>query len=193
MQFLGPIIQLQVQQSHMKIIEKGVRVYHTAPLKRVSSLRITPKGVIGRDSKGETIIDVHHHDHPQSRNRSDNDISLGFSSHYNLLRERFGAWIENGIAGENILIDVAERVHPRQLMGAIIIESKQNAQKHRLEALTPAPPCVEFSQYLAQSPLSSSETKAILQYLDDGVRGYYARSLSESVFEITLGDLVYIA
>lgn len=192
MQFLGKITRLQIQRSPMKIMQDGIRTYHTKPLQPVSKLKVTTRGIYGLLSDGTTIIDTHHRNHPQSRNRSDNDISIGFTSHYQLMRHRFGEWIEYGFAGENILINVTERIYPRELGQHIIIQSAKTGQQYELGEITPAPPCVEFSLYLAQRNMTAEEVKFSLQYLDNGLRGYYVKLIKPTPFEVSIDDTIYL-
>src|SRR3954471_6610206 len=103
---MGTIVRLQVQESSLKVGTKPRR-YEPAPIRSVPALRISVAGVVGLVQNGQAIVDVHHHDHPASKNRGGkNGISLGFTTHYRAMRNQFGEHLPDGIAGENILIAV---------------------------------------------------------------------------------------
>ena len=68
MRLIGTIVRLQVQESSLKVGDKPRR-YDPAPIRSVPALRVSPAGVVGLAESGESILDVHHHDHPASKNR----------------------------------------------------------------------------------------------------------------------------
>src|SRR5207253_1296007 len=86
-------------------LEISTRYNVPAPLLSVPALDLGESGVSAWNAQGERILDVHHKDHPASRNvRGSNGISIGFTAHYDALRARFGTHLEDGLAGENILV-----------------------------------------------------------------------------------------
>src|SRR5438876_11913135 len=102
---IGIIVRLQVQQSGLKVGAAPRRWYDPTPLLAVPALHLGASGVSAWDAQGERICDVHHKDHPASRNvRGRNGISIGITAHYDAMRARFGAHLGDGLAGENILV-----------------------------------------------------------------------------------------
>jgi hypothetical protein len=88
---IGKIVRLQVQRPSLKVGEPSRRRYDPAPIRSVARLDLSPGGVVGWDDAGERLLAVHHGDHPLSKNRhGDNGVSIGFRSHYDAMRERFG-------------------------------------------------------------------------------------------------------
>ena len=177
MQILGLITQVQIQRASLKAGARPHAYYDPAPLLVVEQLLIAPEGVVGITSGGERIVDVHNLAHPASKSRQgSNGISIGFTSHYHAMRERFGAHLDDGIAGENILVESDRVFSLDQLDGQLAIETSQGAQVPLVELLVAAP-CVEFSQFASGEAerLPAEALKATLQFLDHGMRGFYAR------------------
>ena len=105
---IGTIVRLQIQRSSLKVGLRPYRVYDPSPLLNVEQLSVSPDGAIALLPEGRTMIDVHHRRHPDSQNAGDNGVSIGFTSNYARMRERYGEHIADGYAGENILIETAE-------------------------------------------------------------------------------------
>jgi hypothetical protein len=177
MTVIGSIKQMQIQRASLKAGAKPYRYYDPAPLLAVDQALLTSGGVIGIADTGEQIVDVHHSDHPASKSRQcSNGISLGFTGHYQDMRERFGTHLADGSAGENILVE-SDRVWTLAELGSqLAIETAAGALV-RLSDLLVAAPCVEFSQFAAGQAerLPAEALKETLQFLDDGMRGFYAR------------------
>jgi hypothetical protein len=192
LQPIGPIVRLQVQRASLKRGEPPHRAYDPSPLVAVTALRLDPGGVSGVDANGDPVPDIHHRDAAGSRHRSTNGVSLGFTSHYDLLRQRHGNHLPNGIAGENILVEATARLHPEDLAPGIVILSA--AGPVRLTDVHAATPCVEFSKYCAGHAPEQRPDRFItetLRFLDDGIRGFYA-TLAADAAPVTVapGDLV---
>jgi hypothetical protein len=190
---LGRIVRLQVQQASLKV---GVspRRYDPTPLLAVPTLRLTPEGVVGLTADGETILDVHHRDHPSSKNRGgENGLSIGFTAHYVEMRDRFGEHLADGLAAENLLVETDHVVHGDELTGGLVIVG-DDGTRLPLHALLIAAPCVEFTRYALRWPdearLDRRVTEA-LQFLDAGMRGYYA-SYSGPPAVVEVGDRVLL-
>jgi hypothetical protein len=99
MQLIGVIKQVQIQRDNLKLGQPPDRTYHTAPLLVVDALRLTDRGVLGQTDDGGSIIDVHHMDHPGSRNRDNaNGISFNITGHYAHMRTHFGNHMLDGAA-----------------------------------------------------------------------------------------------
>jgi len=190
---IGTVVRLQVQASSLKV-GAHPRRYDPAPIEVVSTLHFSSSGVVGVTENGNEVVDVHHHDHPTSKNRGgENGISLGFSSHYLAMRARFGQHLPDGVAGENILVETQRQVQADELAGGLIISGPDGRQL-ALHAVIVAAPCVEFARYVLNVPDDVRPDRAVteaLQFLHDGMRGYYA-SYGGGPAAVAVGDRVYL-
>src|SRR4051812_40755371 len=117
MQEIGLIKLVQLQRSSLKQGQRPQRYYDPAPLLVVDRLLLAPPGISAVSVNGEPIIDIHHADHPETKNsQGKNGISFGFTSHYRAMRECYGAHLPDGCAGENILIE-SDRVWSLDKLG----------------------------------------------------------------------------
>ena len=193
---IGRIKQVQIQRSSLKRGERLSRYYDPSPLLVVESLELTPDGVFGITINGKQVMDVHHADHPTSRNHDGiNGVSLGFTSHYKAMRSQFGERLVDGCAGENILIETDAIMTLNDLGNRIAIQSKEIRGFIHLINLEVAAPCVEFSQFAANhgKPLVAEPLKATLQFLNDGMRGFYATVIDqETLMLVKAGDRVFV-
>lgn len=192
LELLGTIVRLQVQTSSLKCGERPRRWYNPEFIRTVPALRLDDGGVTGLD--GEEIADVHHRNHPRTKWRGENGVSVGFTGHYALMRERFGPHLTDGIAGENILVDAHREFAEDEVAGGIVIVSRNGSIA--LEAVQHAPPCVELSKFCAGYAVERRADATIteaLQFLNHGLRGFYATLAdgSPSPVRIALGDAVY--
>ncbi len=177
---IGPIARLQVQVSSIKQGERPNRWYDPAPMMVVSGMQIDTGGITGISDRGELIADIHHRDHVRANHNGKNGISVGFTSHYHRMRERFGDHLMDGIAAENILIETELTVSESDISGGVAILTSSGAVM--LTNVLSAPPCVEFSKFCAgygRDQRSDHVITEALQFLSDGTRGFYA----------TLGDV----
>ncbi len=197
MREIGRIKLVQVQRSPMKRENSLYSYYDPAPLLVVECLLPSSKGVIGLTAGGRQIVDVHHVDHPQSRNsRGKNGISIGFTSHYQAMRDRFGEQVVDGCAGENVLVETEETFRLADLGERLAIQNQQTGQFVYLTSFKVAAPCVEFTQYAANHgmPLPPEQLKSTLQFLDGGRRGFYATVVDQDeVVAIQAGDRVFVS
>jgi len=111
------------------------------------------------------------------------------------MRERYGAHLPDGCAGENILVESDHLWSIDQLGAALMIECA-DGQLVALDGLMIAAPCVEFSRFahLSAEPLDSDQLRATLQFLDGGMRGFYARLADgQRGAEIRAGDRVFVS
>jgi hypothetical protein len=191
---IGEIVRLQVQQASLKVGGPPRRRYDPGPIQFVPALVMTEAGVCGLAENGEMVSDVHHRDHPASKNRDGvNGISVGFTSHYHAMRERFGGHLSDGIAGENILIQTDYFLSEDDLLGGMTLVSDQD-ERSRLTAIVVATPCVEFARFALRFPDDARPDRTVsdaLTFLNDGVRGYYARVANGPV-TIRLGGRVFV-
>ena len=158
-------------------------------------MSVSPAGVVGLPESGETIVDVHHHDHPDSKNRGgENGISLGFTAHYLEMRQRFGAHLADGIAGENILIAGDQQFQVADLDGGVVVEGAGGRQLE-LRPVIVAAPCVEFSRYALKFPDDARPDTTVteaLRFLDAGMRGFYATYEDEPAV-VEIGARVFLS
>src|SRR4029079_19698381 len=125
---IGRVKLVQIQTSSLKAGERPNHYYHPAPLLAVATLLVDPEAVTALTEAGERIIDVHHPRHPASKNqRGLNGISVGFTSHYQAMRERFGPHLTDGIAGENILVDADRALTLADLGAALALQDQDGS------------------------------------------------------------------
>jgi len=188
---IGRIKQVQVQQSSLKV--GSPEYYDPTPLLVVDHILVSTSGTVGVTADDRHIIDVHNANHPGSRNRGDNSLSLGFTSHYASMRSRFGLHLVDGCAGENILIETDKMYSFGELKHGLAVQKASTDEIIYLTNIEIAAPCVPFSQYAAkeQMPLSNEQTKEVLQFLHYGRRGFYAE-LADAQQEVSVqaGDIL---
>jgi len=191
MQKIGTVQFLQIQRESLKEGEHQNHIYNPAPLLTVEKIQLTPDGIVGHTARDEEIIDVHNVNHHGSKNRGNNNISIGFLQNYDAMRNRFGDHLSDGIAGENIIVDVEVDL-------ATFTNAKQYFIQHSDEIIElfeviPAPPCKPFSTFCLVVPQCRDDIKAALQFLSDGMRGYYALLADDAVaFSVQAGDTLYV-
>jgi hypothetical protein len=188
---LGRICRLQVQTSSLKAGPPKGRYYDPSPLRQVDQLELTTDGAV-TTIDGERIVDVHNASHPETKNRHGiNPLSIGFTSHYDRMRERFDLHLVNGIAGENMLVEASSPVGFDQARGGFVIEG-DDGRRIELGSVSIAHPCVEFSRFAlddrAAAPLVVS---GALGFLDNGVRGFYVSVAASEPLRVEVGDRVY--
>jgi hypothetical protein len=121
-QELGRIVRLQVQVAPLKRGTPPDRYYDTERIRRVDALTVTGHGVIGHAPDAPNgIVDVHHRDHPRSRHRGDNGISVLTTGHYERMRAEFGPHLVDGVAAENVLLDRAGWLDLEDLVAGIVV------------------------------------------------------------------------
>ncbi len=199
MRKFGEIVRLQVQLDSLKRGERPYRIYSTDNIQVVPALKLTAKGVVGLHS-GLEQLDVHHTDHPRSRSRGDNGISVGFTAHYGRMRQRFGDHMTVGCAGENIIVETAVPLTLDQLTNGILIQTADGQQIH-LNQVAVMLPCLPFSKFSLQTANPPAEQlKETLQFLDNGMRGFSAVLVGETVRHelvetavVRPGDMLFLA
>lgn len=197
MRILGTIVRLQVQASSLKVGDSPRR-YDPSPLQVVHALTVAPGGVIGVTGEPDGLIDVHHQDHPRSKNAGGkNGISLGFTSHYHAMREQFGPHLSDGIAGENVLIELADDhrlVALEELAGGVLFAGDERSPL-ALERVIVAAPCVEFSRFALRFPDDRKPDATVteaLRFLGNGMRGFYGAYQGEPAV-LRVGDRLALA
>ena len=193
MRTIGTVARLQIQRGSLKRGEKPTRLYDPAPLLSVPALNVSPDGALGASpADADTwIVDVHHRAHPQTKNDDGlHGISIGFTSHYAAMQEHFGERVALGCAGENIIAEVDRRLTYEELAGGVAILSPNGAERVRLKVLQVAHPCRPFTGWALGKTVEPEELKKHLQFLDDGMRGFYCHS--EGTGTVALGDSIAI-
>ncbi|MCH8341719.1 MAG: hypothetical protein IIA51_09230 [Chloroflexi bacterium] len=162
----------------------------------MSRLLITPQGIEATTPAGERVLDIHHTAHPQTRYLGDDDVSIGFTSHYTAMRARFGEHMLDGIAGENITVEDEDEIWLEDLGRQIAIVNQETGRKTLLDVKDFAAPCKEFSYFAARSQherLPAEKLKATLQFLGNGRRGFLLVLSDDQVSaEVRPGDRVFV-
>ena len=119
-----------------------------------------------------------------------NFISFGFTHHYVMMRDRFGAHLEDGVAGENIIIEAEDKTGVFVPSSRIGIQSAVTGEILILNEVIVAPPCAPFTYFCAQARIGGKDMKEVLQFLGHGTRGYYARVPAGFTGEVMPGELI---
>jgi len=188
---IGTIVRLQIQRSTLKTGEKPDRVYDPAPILPVDRLVVSPDGVLGGGGEVGWLVDVHHRSHPFTKNEDGlHGVSVGFTSHYALMRDRFGERITPGCAGENILAEADRRLALADLQGGLAVLGQDGREQVRLRVLQVAHPCRPFTGWALRrergTRVETEVFKSHLQFLDDGMRGFYC--VGERAGVVSVGD-----
>jgi hypothetical protein len=193
---IGRVALLQVAPVAPKTWGPTHELYDPAPLRTVEHVLLSERGVIGVTGDGEQIVDVHHVDHPQSRFRGGNGVSVGFTGHYAALRDQFGAHVVDGCAAENILIASSGMVSLEQPHLWIVLEQAATARRYVLGQATVANPCMPFARWVAQHSATPTpnQIRTTLQQLRHGMRGFYldVPSVTEPIM-VQPGDRVLVS
>jgi hypothetical protein len=192
---LGKIKLVQLQPTGLIIETPSGYFYDASRRVEVDRLLITSKGIEATTPDGEHVLDIHHLDHPDKAYGDDDLVSIGFTSHYEAMRDRFGEHMVDGIAGENVIIEYDEEVWVDDIGQQIAIENKETGQMTLLDVVCYAAPCDEFSHFVAQSQdkrLPAIELKATLQFLNNGRRGFlFVLSEGQEAAIVQPGDRVF--
>jgi hypothetical protein len=184
------IVRLQVQRGPVKVGRAPLRSYRPEAIVPVERIVAGPRGVQGVTTDGEEVIDVHHQDHPQSRDRRGRaGVLVMGTGDYVALRARYGEHVVDGIAGETVLVDAPAGLARLGLPPVATVFTADGLLE--LHDLREADPCVEFSRFCLRqepSPVVDAAVRQALVDLDHGARGY--RSIAASAATIRLGDVV---
>ncbi|MEX0881060.1 MAG: hypothetical protein WEB59_15275 [Thermoanaerobaculia bacterium] len=187
---IGRVVLLQVQTDSLKRGERPRRVYDPAPLSEVSRLRVSPSGAAGVTAAGEEILDVHHPGHPRTKTAPGREVSFGFTSHYGRMHDRYGAHVTIGCAGENVLVESGRIWRLEDFAAGLAFRNAAGALLP-LEQISVAAPCVEFSRFSLGDPqVSPQDLKPVLQFLDEGTRGYVFTPGGKG--EVAIGDALVL-
>ena len=193
---LGRVKLVQVQPNGIIIETPSGDFYDASRRVEVESLHITSRGIEAITPTGEHVLDIHHIDHPNKAYGNDDLVCIGFTSHYEAMRARFGEHIVDGIAGENIIIEYEDDIWPEDLGQRIAIENTDTGRRGLLDVVSFAPPCEEFSHFVANSQherLPAEKLKSILQFLGNGRRGFLlVLSDNQESATVRSGDRVFV-
>lgn len=194
MRKLGEVTLLQVQVDSIKTGVKPNQRYTPEPhLTAVPVLRINNNGVEGVTEAGDILPDVHNSTHPSSKFTGNNGISLGFTSHYDVMRERFGDHMVDGIAGEGIVVGNDTRIPLEALAGGIVIKGDdREIVLNGWAILNPCAPFTRFCLHVAEGQKPDRTFTEALKFLGEGLRGFQTVYPDDAgTAEIRLGDEVY--
>ena len=186
------IVRLQVQRDPLKVGKAPLRTYRPAAIVPVDRLVAGPRGVHGVTADGAEIIDVHHQDHPRSRDRRGRaGVLFMGTGDYVALRARYGEHVTDGIAGETMLLDAPAGLARLGLPPVATVFTADGPLE--LRDVREAAPCVEFSRFCLRqepSPVVDDAVRQTLVELDFGARGY--RSVAAGAATIRVGDVVSV-
>jgi len=186
---LGSLVRLQIQRNTLKTGVKPDRVYDPAPILAVDRLAVGPDGVLGAGPDGSWLVDVHHRAHPATKNEDGlHGVSVGFTAHYEAMRQRFGDRLTLGCAGENLIARTAAPLALADLAGGLAIVGPDGSERVRLRVLEVARPCRPFTGWALGGVVESQVLKECLQFLDEGMRGFYCTAEGAGVVEV--GDVL---
>ncbi len=196
---LGTVKLVQLQPTGLIIKETRAPsgyFYDASRRVEVDQLTISSLGIEATTRAGEHVLDIHHLNHPHKEYDDDDLICIGFTSHYEAMRSRFGAHLVDGIAGENIIIDCDREIWREDLSRQLVIEDANTGYRMRLELVSHADPCQEFSQFALGSPYENppaKKMKATLQFLGKGRRGFLlVMQDGQKTATVQPGDKVFV-
>jgi len=188
MRELGRLVRLQIQRTTLKTGVKPERRYDPAPILAVDRLALSPDGVMGA-ADGGWLVDVHHRAHPATKNDDGlHGVSVGFTGHYDAMRDKFGPHLGTGCAGENLIVETAGRFSFDELALGLAIIGADGQERARLKVHQVAHPCRPFTGWALGGTVESAVLKEHLQFLDDGMRGFYC--IAEGIGFVEVGDLL---
>ncbi|MBC8335203.1 MAG: MOSC domain-containing protein [Anaerolineales bacterium] len=172
---LGRVKLVQLQPSGLIIETPSGDYYDVSRRVEVDRIQITSNGIEATTPDGEHVLDIHHLDHPDKAYDDDDLVCIGFTSHYEAMRKKFGDHMVDGSAGENIIIEYDQEVWEEDIGQQLAIENMESGERMLLEFVSYATPCAEFSHFAADSqdmPLEKEKLKETLQFLHKGRRGF---------------------
>lgn len=114
---------------------------------------------------------------------------MGFTAHYDAMRERFGERLTIGCAGENLIAEAGGRLQLADVAGGLAILAPDGSERVRLRVLEVARPCRPFTGWaLGGRTVEPEVLKQSLQFLDEGMRGFYC--IAEGTGTVEVGDLL---
>jgi hypothetical protein len=193
---LGTVKLVQIQPSGLIVATPSGDYYDASRRVEVDRLWITPLGIEATLPDGKHVLDIHHINHPDKAYGNKDLISMGFTSHYEAMRERFGGHMLDGIAGENIIIEYDREIWMDDLGKQVAIENPDTGHQVLLDLIKYAKPCHEFSHFATKSQhekLPADILKSTLQFLNNGRRGFlFVLSDGQESAMVQKGDRVFV-
>lgn len=164
---LGTIVRLQVQRDPLK--EKGVS-YDPSAILTIDEASLDLQGMLGRHDD-TWVVDAHHSAHPRARGGGRRALSIGFSGHYDLMAERYGA-ADLGCAGENLIVGTSGRTTQADLAGEVVVHTADGQVVLRNARV--AAPCAEFTSWIKGSDtvIPKLDQADDIEFLEHGTRGF---------------------
>jgi hypothetical protein len=193
---IGTVVRLQIQRTPLiqSAPSRGDRTYDPAPLLSVERMMVSARGALGW-CDGGWMLDVHHADHPQVRGRGLRGLSMGFTSHYHAMTERFGH-VPLGVAGENVIAETPRRWTADELEGGVVVRPGGGGDDLVLRPVRPAEPCLEFTSFLLTLPRRAArdDVASELEFSSGGTRGFLVDPGSVRTPQpVAVGDEVWLA
>ncbi len=181
---LGRVELLQIQRRLLATDD-----YDPSGLLPADQLLLTPDGVLASHDGG-WVVDSHHRAHPERGHWNPARVlSVGFTSHYRKMEERFGI-APVGVAGENVVVSVGELVPPSRLAGGLKLRGGQGELV--LGDIEVARPCVEFTRFIAgRSEAGAYDLAEERDFLEGGTRGF-VMPVTGPGFVVAVGDQVLV-
>jgi len=146
MRTIGTVTRLQIQRGSLKTGEKPTRTYDPTPLLAVPAVARVTGWRTRRKSRGHVGRGRPSSVSPRNKKRDGlHGISLGFTSHYDAMREHFGDRVVVGCAGENIIASSDRQFSYDDLAAGVAILSPDGQERVRLKVLQVAHPCRPFT------------------------------------------------
>lgn len=189
---LGPVVRTQIHTDRM--VDDGR--YHHDLIVEADELWLGPDGVIGQVD-GRSVLHGHHRLHP-NKTRAENPkgyrpnrlLSFGFTGHYTLMADRFGA-APVGCAAEDVIVEHAGQVTLDMLSGGL--EVRRGERSIAFEGVAVAKPCVPFTKYLLDDQDADDDTVAPNRaFLEAGMRGFIVGLANHTdLVDVRVGDEVW--
>ncbi len=187
-ELLGRITRIQVHRRRVKV---GT-MYWPEVLAPVERGAIDAGGMTGWDGEA-WLLDVHHVAFPMAREKPPRALSIGFTAHYDLMRERYGERAAEGVAAENIIVETDHRVGLEDVAAGLVIQTESGSN---IELVGPsvAQPCRQFTSYLLGLPEMAlrEQIRDELEFLGEGMRGFVMAAPEVAApVEFAVGDEVW--
>lgn len=187
-ELLGRIARIQVHRRRVQVGE----TYNPGALCAVERAAVDAGGMTGWDGEA-WLVDVHHLAYPTERDGAPRALSMGFTGHYNLMRERFGDRVVPGVAAENVIVENEGRVVVDDVAGGLMIATAEGSEIH-LDGPKVAKPCRQFTSYLLGLPEMAmrEQIQDELGFLGAGMRGFVMAAPEViNPVEFSVGDEVW--
>lgn len=187
---VGRVIGLQIQLDQIKV-GTSPRLYQPQVIRAVPTFTVTKDGVIA-EIDGQAAIDVHHKDHPRTRNKQVNGVSFGLTSYYERMQERFGPQLSVGIAGENILVETDELLTEDDLANGVAFRSPDGTLT-TIDNVYAMAPCEPFTTFCLGGVVEAPEQmREGLLFLSNGMRGFTGEILDTDTHVLQVGDTLLV-